>query len=691
MTIQLPGGKYREIIWAVALFLLLDLSVLVLNFYISFQISEDAVAINLAGRQRMLSQRIAKSLLTAQSEISKGASPDNALEELSGTTGLFDSTLQAFETGGSVQGSDGKPAIISPVKSEAGMQALKDARAIWVPYLNLARPVLEDKSGAQLFAQIDGLVSYAMNNNLKLLKLMNQLTTSLEQGANAKADTLRQIQTGGIFLAMINFIFILFKFIRRLRENDRKIEIAQKENEEILSTVKEGLFLLDREFRVGNQHSASLEHMLGIPIIPGTNFREILRTSLEQSTYQNACEYIDLLFSDHVKESLMGNLNPLHKVEMHLKTLQGKPVKRYLTVEFNRVQQRGKTVHLLVTLFDVTNEVELEKELVETREEAREEIEGLLNLLKVNPNMLGTFIEKAEITLLEMNDELRSSGSQHDLKPLDYRRIIDSVFRKVHTMKGDSAMLGLEMFEALSQKFETVISPLRNKSILSGEDLLTLPFYIEEILQKILTVKSMVERLSAFHDAFTPALTAENLGNNLDRLAQRIAIEQGKKIKLISDLQQLEKLPPHVHNELKEIMVQLLRNAVVHGIETLDERLQLGKHTMGNIHVTLRETETGTYEFTILDDGRGLSPERIRETLLKSGKYKSAELEELNDRQILMKIFEPGFTTSASADRHSGHGVGLDVVYRKIEQLGARMRLNTKENSHTRFSIIFPA
>jgi len=58
------GGKYREIIFAIALFLVFDLGVLVLNFYTSYQIADDATAINMAGRQRMLSQRITKTLLS---------------------------------------------------------------------------------------------------------------------------------------------------------------------------------------------------------------------------------------------------------------------------------------------------------------------------------------------------------------------------------------------------------------------------------------------------------------------------------------------------------------------------------------------------------------------------------------------------------------------------------------------------
>ena len=69
--LRLGLGKYREIIIAVALFLLFDLGVLVLNFYTSFQIGQDAVGINLSGRQRMLSQRTAKALLALESDRSR--------------------------------------------------------------------------------------------------------------------------------------------------------------------------------------------------------------------------------------------------------------------------------------------------------------------------------------------------------------------------------------------------------------------------------------------------------------------------------------------------------------------------------------------------------------------------------------------------------------------------------------------
>ena len=84
------AGKHREIALAVACFLVFDLAVLVLNFVISYQIAADAQAINLAGRQRMLSQRIAKSLFILEAAQPNGA--EEARAELLQSTMLFSAT-----------------------------------------------------------------------------------------------------------------------------------------------------------------------------------------------------------------------------------------------------------------------------------------------------------------------------------------------------------------------------------------------------------------------------------------------------------------------------------------------------------------------------------------------------------------------------------------------------------------------
>jgi len=301
-------GKYREIIFAVALFLVFDLSVLVLNFYVSFQISASAVEINLAGRQRMLSQRITKELLVTVQDQRDGIPIGLSLEAVSKSVTLFDQTLTAFKKGGSVMGGNEKIVQIDAIDNPEGREALVKADALWQPLLvNINRLLAQPNDAGALQAT----VAYARKNNVELLKLMNQLTTNLEQAANARANMLRQVQTVGIALALLNFAFILFKFIRRLRENDRKVEQAQTETTEILATVKEGLFLLDHDFTIGSQFSVSLAQIIGQPIKPGDDFRALLAALIPSAEYKSACEYIQLLLGDRVKESLVQDLNPL--------------------------------------------------------------------------------------------------------------------------------------------------------------------------------------------------------------------------------------------------------------------------------------------------------------------------------------------------------------------------------------------
>lgn len=677
-------GKYREIVFAVAFFLVFDLAVLVLNFYISFQISQDAIAINLAGRQRMLSQRMTKALLVAQSDARIGAPGTDAMAELTKTVTLFDATLTAFEKGGTVKGSDDRLVTLAAVTTPEAGEILQKADAIWRPYQMLLAPLLNGNS--YLPEQLDAGVLYARQNNLALLTLMNRMTTQLERTASAKANLLRSVQTGGIVLALLNFGFILFKFLHRLGENDRKIEAAQKETAEILSTVGEGLFLLDADYRIGSQYSASLMRILGRRIEPGGDFRAVLREMVVHSVYVSACDYIGLLLGDRVKESLVTGLNPLMAVEVSMPAQIGSAARRFLTLQFNRVMQNGKISHLLVTVSDVTAQVELEQALGEARKKAKAEVEVMLELLNVNPEVLSQFLKDAERKLLDINDRLRNAEGPHD-----NRRVIDAIFRQVHTLKGEAAMLGLGMFENLAQSFEAMLAGLRDKGTVTGNDLMALPLPLDEMLQRITLVRELSARLAAYHDAFAPAADDDAFAEHLAALSQRIARDHGKEVQLVADLDRMGTLPAKTRSELKDITVQLVRNAIVHGIEPASERAVRAKTLAGNVYVGLKLSGEGEYELVLRDDGCGLVPNRIRAALISSGRYTGTQLADLDDRQIVMKIFELGFSTAATASRDAGHGVGMDVVKQKVQKLSATLRIATREDVFTQFSIRFAA
>lgn len=678
-------GKYREIVIAVAFFLVFDLGVLILNFYTSFQIAEDAVAINLAGRQRMLSQRMTKSLLLLQNDLHANVSAQElktVRDELAATVRTFDTTFRSFREGGNAPGANGAQVVLKPVRTERGKNILEQADTLWQGYYAALQPIISQTTVEPL--ALENAVLHARNSNVRLLGLMNDLTNDLELVASEKASWLRRVQTAGIALALLNFAFILFKFIRQLRASDAKTEAAQQETQEILATVREGLFLLDPQFRIGTQQSQSMRTILQHELNPGTEFLPVLKGMVPGPVYEAACGYIELLFGNRVKEVLVASLNPLSEVEVKLPDGKGQIVTRYLSFQFNRVTQDGRVPHLLVTVQDVTERVQLMRQLSAAKSEARLEVDVLLRMLAAEPKVLQDFLASMDAALHNINEELRSAGERGK----GYSQMIAHAFRLIHACKGEAAVLGLEMLEAQAHEFEQSLVLLREKASLDGNDMVALSVALNGLFDRVNMVRGITERIAGFGAATNGGQKAGHEG--LESLAMRIASTQNKQVYLSAELDALENLPGQVASDLRQIAIQLVRNAVTHGIEAPEERMQLAKPLAGRIHVACQPAADGSFQFVLRDDGRGLSPERIRMALVKAGDCTVSEAAAMDERQLIMRIFEPGFSTAENADVDAGRGVGMDVVLDKVKALGGRLHLSTRPNEYTEFSIRFP-
>ena len=680
---QFNTGKYREIIIAVALFLLFDLGVLVLNFYTSFQIAEDAVGINLSGRQRMLSQRTAKALLAVETAKLKGLPQEQALDELQLATKLFDQSLKGFQSGGTVPGGDGKPVFLKAAVGSGASDILAKTQAIWTPYQAALAPVL---NGAATDAELQMAVDYAKANNLKLLGLMNELTTSLEAVASKRANTLRIVQTVGIALALLNFAFILFKFLRRLRTSDAEIEAVSEENREILTNVREGLFLLTPGMQLGSQLSKSAHALFGRPLQPGQDFFEVLQPLVSEKVLNEARDYIDLLFSPHVKEQLVQGINPLSEVKATVKNRLDQDTTRYLSFHFNRVQSAGKVRHLLVTVQDISQKVELEVRLQSERQRSQKEFSMLLKAFETDPATMRSFVERTEASLLEINDLLRSTSSVSSENQV--LKAVDGAFRRIHAIKGDALSLGLDVLASLAHQFESELQKLKDGGQATGDTLLSLPLPLEDLLTKVGAFKAISARKTTSCDSAAP-VSPEAFNAVLVKLTNDVARDCKKEVDTAVRMGSVLDLPAQKVNQVRDIAIQLVRNAVVHGIEDSEQRAALGKAANGQLQVNLTRDEAGDWQLSVRDDGAGLDAKRIRQKLLDLSWYTPKQLESFSDKQIISHIFKPGFSTASSAGQHAGRGVGLDVVQTHVQNMGARLLLCTVPNQYTEFKVKF--
>ncbi|HEY0819057.1 MAG TPA: ATP-binding protein [Rhizobacter sp.] len=679
--VQLNLGKYREIIIAVAFFLLFDLAVLVLNFYVSFQIAEDAVSINLAGRQRMLSQRMSKALYASELASASGPIPSSLLDELHNASRLFDSTLQGFRSGAQVTGGDGRAVFLPAASGPKSADILARAVAIWEPWRR-QMDLLRESGSASHAAYVKDAADYARANNLGLLGLMNELTTDLEAAASQRASVLRMVQTGGIVLALLNFLFILFKFIRRLRQSDSAVEQASGETQEILSVVREGLFLLTPEMTLGTQISHSVAGMFGRAAQPGDNFILLLAPLVSAKTLEDARGYIELLFTPHVKEDLVQSINPLTEVELTQTDSLGQKRQRFLSMQFSRVVEDKGVKHLLVTVQDVTQRIELERKLEGEQKRAQREFDLLVQAFEADPAALAAFVDRTEAGLLEVNDLLRQVEASADGKQL--RRTVDRIYRHIHAIKGEASMLSLELLASTAHAFESLLQPLRESASTSGEALLALPLPLEELLTRLQALKRSVLR---DRHRLAPPPGADALGSQLGALVERIAHDTGKPARLNTRLDAIAELPTRVRDALTQIAVQLVRNAAVHGVEDAATREARGKPVRARIDVEVSRDEGDQVHLVVRDDGGGLSAERVKQRLLSLGWYTEAQLAEMSVSQIVSQVFKPGFSTAESGGEHAGRGVGLDIVAHEVRRLGARLMVSSRAQEGTTFRV----
>lgn len=172
------------------------------------------------------------------------------------------------------------------------------------------------------------------------------------------------------------------------------------------------------------------------------------------------------------------------------------------------------------------------------------------------------------------------------------------------------------------------------------------------------------------------------------RMVRDIGRESGKDIQIEISGEETE-LDRSIINQLPDPLVHLLRNAIDHGIENIDERIAGGKDRTGKI--TLKAFHESSHVVIMVeDDGRGIDPDSIGEAALEKGIADEKELSRMSEQEILNLIFCSGFSTSSTVTQVSGRGVGLDAVKYNIESMRGSIEIKSEVNRGTKFILRFP-
>ncbi|WP_246298764.1 chemotaxis protein CheA [Desulfolutivibrio sulfodismutans] len=170
------------------------------------------------------------------------------------------------------------------------------------------------------------------------------------------------------------------------------------------------------------------------------------------------------------------------------------------------------------------------------------------------------------------------------------------------------------------------------------------------------------------------------------RLVRDLSSDMQKQIELVTEGGETE-LDKTVIEQLGDPLVHLLRNSIDHGIEPPRERMECGKPPVGKITLSA-EHAGGEVLIHIIDDGRGMNPEKIRAKAVEKGLIPSDA--RMTDAEIFNLIFLPGFSTAEKVTNVSGRGVGMDVVKRGIDSLRGKIDIQSDPGAGSRIIIKLP-
>lgn len=441
------------------------------GFRLAGRLDDTTAALRLVSEQRRQAEVVAGALVSVRDRLESFGYVDEPLSEVRNGVSELDGLLRTLTADTSGVGTF----ATSPGRAVQGSEALRNdvggLGTAWAEYRKVLVPIAAfqgvpyadseaagvqlNDAGRVLAQEARKAIVSARKQGPVLSAALAKVSTALEAESTRLSSYLRLLMMAALVGAVALGIGLVYFLIARRRQAALLAD-AQRQTDDILQTVKEGLFLLDAQGRIGSTHSGSMQRLFKSDRIAGISFEELLKPLVPAKTLQTAMRFVEVLWSERTKENLVKSINPLQEVEVSFDSGAGQET-RWLEFDFHRVKSDGKLVNLLVSVNDVTQRVRLARELAESREKAQSQVDTLLGVLHVNPQQLRSFLSDSDAAMKMVNAMLREPAREETA----FRRKLDSIFRQIHSIKGEAAALGLGTVESRAHEFEDALKEAR--------------------------------------------------------------------------------------------------------------------------------------------------------------------------------------------------------------------------------------
>jgi two-component system, chemotaxis family, sensor kinase CheA len=510
---------------------------------------------------------------------------------------------------------------------------------------------------------------------------------------------------------------------RHEREKQDLISASNRLTDAILKSNAQGLFLLSHKDKILPQVSRSLGTLFRRQEFTNLSFDKLITPLVTAKTLATARAFVTRLLDAATPADFVQS-NPLQDVEVRLVNSDGTFDTAHYSFDFQPVDSAREPRAWLVHVTDITARVHQQRELDDLRTHMQTQGEILRSVLQAGGARFGAFLQRTDASLKAINGVLKKPAREADA----FRSKLEETVEEVDRVRRDAAAHKLTALEAAARLLEDSLQELRSRGAVSGSDFLPLAVKLDQLYGQFALLRSLSTQAGPVTepDAHSPEqrvtengtqiieapkflaemahkstgrqkskvpkphrmAQAGSLDSTLTALTELVAQEQKKTVVL--DCTGVQLVPARYQATIKNVAIQLIRNAVMHGVETAAARQSAGKPVHGTLHLEFKAMPDQSFELHFQDDGCGLDPDKVRATAVAKGLLTEEAATRLRDRQAIKLIFKSGYTTMTSAPGEAWHGTGMSLVRRYVHEAGGKIALATLLGHETRFKVTLP-
>jgi two-component system chemotaxis sensor kinase CheA len=481
-----------------------------------------------------------------------------------------------------------------------------------------------------------------------------------------------------------------------LGRRSESLEMSLGEAEAALGAVDSHLLLIDSSFVVLGRYTNALESVFRGRELGHENLLDVLQRVLPQDRCDAARSYLPSLFELGQDDRVLEEANPLRRIEIPAGDGEGSPA-RFLSFRFKRVIENEVVTRVLVSIEDITEYVVSERAVLAVEQRKVALLERLVDVLRLEPRGAEGFLSLVSEQFRTIDQALSGSDfaeAESEERSGLLRRRLGVVVERVRIVGQAAALAGLAIVEQKAAEVEALFADYASRASIGGQEFLAAVTALADLRGVLCDVQTTRARLAGIERAVRIRReSGDDLAKLVVVLTSELAERSGKEVRIEADEFDSRALPLERRLAVQDVLIELTRNSVEHGIEEPDARVAAGKPRCGTIELrALADAPGGSFGFLFRDDGRGLDPAALRSLAVQRGILDANRAAAYDDAAIAGLIFLPGFSTADHSDEEREHGLGLAAIRRRVvDDCGGEIGVNSETGRSCEFAFSVPA